>query len=109
MPCIRRVPLEEPLDEEERQLLRELKAGEWVSDPDFATKKPHFEKAARKTLAKSEHISIRLTKADLDALKHRAAREGLPYQTLISSILHKYVTGQLVSAASTPQDVAARR
>ena len=45
-------PQEEPLDEEERQLIRELEAGEWVSDPDFPSKKPHFEQVARDTLAK---------------------------------------------------------
>ena len=43
-------PQEEPLDEEERQLIRELEAGEWVSDTDFASKKPHFEQVARDTL-----------------------------------------------------------
>ncbi len=73
-------PQEKPLDKKERQLLREIETGEWVSDPDFATQKPRFEQAARKTLAKSERISIRLTKADLGALKLRAVREGLPYQ-----------------------------
>lgn len=49
-------PQEEPLDEEERQLIRELEAGEWVSDPDFPSKKPHFEQVARDTLAK--HSSL---------------------------------------------------
>ena len=45
-------PQEEPLDEEERQLIRELEAGEWISGPDFASKKAHFEQVARATLAK---------------------------------------------------------
>lgn len=45
-------PQEEPLDEEERQLIQELEAGEWISDPDFLSKKPHFEQVARATLAK---------------------------------------------------------
>ena len=49
-------PQEEPLDEEERQLIRELEAGEWISDPDFASKKSHFEQVARDTLAK--HSSL---------------------------------------------------
>ena len=88
-------PKEHPLDEEEQQLAKELAAGEWTSDPENANQKVHLEKVARNTLAKSERISIRLTKGDLDALKQRAAREGLPYQTLMSSVLHKYVTGQL--------------
>ncbi len=54
------------------------------------------EEAAHKTLGKSEHLTIRLTRMDLQALKHCAAREGVPYHTLISSVLHTYVTGQLV-------------
>ena len=59
--------------------------------------KAELEEAARHTLTKSERITIRLTKSDLQALKQCAAKEGLPYHTLISSVLHKYVTGQLVS------------
>ncbi len=98
-------PQEKPLDKAERQLLREIEAGEWISDPDFPAQKSHFEQTARKTLTKSERISIRLTKADLDALKLRAAREGLPYQTLIGSVLHKYVTDQFVTTMSRPKAI----
>ena len=45
---------------------------------------------------KSRNINIRISEYDLDQVKRRAEREGLPYQTLISSILHKYVSDQLV-------------
>jgi len=41
-------------------------------------------------------LSVRIEKADIEALKHIAEREGLPYQTLLGSIIHKYVTGTLV-------------
>ena len=50
--------------------------------------------AAKNTLRKNKKINIRLTDVDLDLLKQRAIHEGLPYQTLISSVLHKYATGQ---------------
>jgi predicted DNA binding CopG/RHH family protein len=50
-------------------------------------------------LAKTARVSIRLTATDLAALKHKAQAEGIPYQTLIGSILHKYVTGQLMPRA----------
>ena len=50
---------------------------------------------AEATLAKSERMNIRISSADLKALKARAIEEGLPYQTLVTSVLHKYVTGQL--------------
>src|SRR5882724_10589314 len=92
----RQAEIEHTLDEEERDLLHSFEAGEWVSVPDFATEKRRLQEAARNTLAKSERITIRLTKPDLQALKQCAAKEGVPYHILISSILHKYVTGQLV-------------
>ena len=81
--------IEHTLDDYERELLQAIEEGQL---PD----KTLLEEAARKTLAKSERLTIRLTKMDLQALKHCAAREGVPYHTLISSVLHKYVTGQLV-------------
>ena len=49
--------------------------------------------AARRYLRKDARINIRLSTADLDMLKRRAAEEGLPYQTLVSSVLHKFVSG----------------
>ena len=50
---------ENPLDEEERQLLQELEAGEWISDSDFSAQKSYFEQVARKTLSIVGHISHR--------------------------------------------------
>jgi predicted DNA binding CopG/RHH family protein len=54
---------------------------------------------------KDRSISIRLSRETLAALKRRSAREGLPYQTLISSVLHKYLTGQLVDEESIARSV----
>jgi predicted DNA binding CopG/RHH family protein len=85
-----------PLDDEERQLAQELEAGEWVSSSDFEATKVHFQAVAHETLTKSARLSIRLTPNDFNALKSQAAREGRPYQTLVSSVIHKYVTGQLI-------------
>lgn len=48
--------------------------------------------AARRYLRKDARVNIRISTADLDMLKRRAAEEGLPYQTLIASVLHKYVS-----------------
>ena len=89
------------LDDYERELLQAIEEGQLVPTPSRPTPGPisdktRLEEAARNTLAKSERLTIRLTKMDLQALKHCAAREGVPYHTLISSVLHKYVTGQLV-------------
>ena len=53
---------------------------------------------ARNTMKKNRKINIRLSENDLSALQRRAAREGIPYQTLIGSILHKYASGLLKEA-----------
>ena len=54
-----------------------------------------FRAAARATAIKDRRVNIRLSSADLKDLQARALEEGLPYQTLITSVLHKYVTGRL--------------
>ncbi len=51
--------------------------------------------AAQKTLKKNRNINIRITENDLESIKLRAAREGMPYQTLIGSIIHKYASGYM--------------
>jgi predicted DNA binding CopG/RHH family protein len=53
---------------------------------------------ARATLAKTRRVNLRLTEMDVVSLQWRAAREGIPAQTLMGSILHKYATGQLAEA-----------
>ena len=51
---------------------------------------------ARATFKKDARINIRLASRDLRALQARALKEGIPYQTLVSSVLHKFVDGQLI-------------
>jgi len=53
-------------------------------------------KAAEKTQNKTERMNIRMSKKDMDNLKALAFQEGMPYQTLVSSVLHKYASGLLV-------------
>ena len=60
---------------------------------DQQTAKQTAVRAARRYLRKDARVNIRLSSADLEMLKRRAAEEGLPYQSLIASILHKYVSG----------------
>lgn len=57
-----------------------------------------FQQIARNTLKKNRKINIRISENDLAALQRRAAREGLPYQTLIGSVLHKFASGFLKEA-----------
>jgi predicted DNA binding CopG/RHH family protein len=54
-----------------------------------------FKSAARATAIKDRRVNIRLSSGDLQDIQAKALEEGLPYQTLIASVLHKYVTGRL--------------
>jgi predicted DNA binding CopG/RHH family protein len=81
------------LDAEERAIILADKRGEFVPAKNQKQAIAEVQAIARRTLArKAARINIRLAPADLDLLKARAKVEGLPYQTLIASILHKYVT-----------------
>ena len=77
------------LDKEEKELLEELERGEWVPVKDQAKAKKEAIQIARNTLNKTRNINIRLTGRDLFKLKAKAAREGIPYQTLAASVIHK--------------------
>ena len=60
--------------------------------------KTDFQSIAKNTMKKNRKINIRISDNDLSALQRRAAREGIPYQTLIGSVLHKYASGFLKDA-----------
>ncbi len=81
---------------EDEQLLRDYEAGELKAVPLSRAEIRKWQDAARATLAKDQRVNVRLSSALLFGLKARAAEEGLPYQTLIASVLHKFVTGRLV-------------
>jgi predicted DNA binding CopG/RHH family protein len=79
---------------EEQQLLDDFEAGSLrsVGSPELFVQ---LRAAARSTGQKDQRINIRLSSPDLQALRTRALQEGIPYQTLISSVLHKYISGAL--------------
>ncbi len=83
---------------EEKDILKSVKDGEWETIPDFESERKRYQAIAKNSLKKDQRINIRLASKDLMGLQKKAMREGLPYQTLISSVLHKYVTGQLKPA-----------
>jgi predicted DNA binding CopG/RHH family protein len=62
-----------------------------------------FKAAARATAIKDRRVNIRLSSGDLSDIQVRALEEGVPYQTLIASVLHKYVTGRLAEPRATRQ------
>jgi predicted DNA binding CopG/RHH family protein len=86
------------LDEEELQILGDFERGEFESIQNFRAEKRNLEAAARRTLRKDKRINIRISSRDLERLQKRAVIEGVPYQTLIASTLHKFVTGKLKEA-----------
>ncbi|MGE0282588.1 MAG: CopG family antitoxin [Rhizobiaceae bacterium] len=80
-------------DEEERDLIESSERGEWVSVGNIERRRALWQEAAKAALdGKRQRISISIPERDLARLKARAAEEGMPYQTLINSILHKYVS-----------------
>ena len=78
------------LDQEEQELPAEIERGEWKPVKNFAKRKKELMQIARNTLNKTRNINIRLTERDLHKLKAKAMQEGIPYQTLVSSILHRF-------------------
>ncbi|HLF47797.1 MAG TPA: antitoxin [Methylomirabilota bacterium] len=80
-------------DEEEKELVAAYERGEFRPVKDQKKAKAEAVQAARRYMRKDARINIRLSSADLEMLKRRAAEEGLAYQSLIASILHKYVSG----------------
>jgi len=88
------------LDDEEQELLNSIESGEWQSVDNVSEAIKEHQNIAKNSLKKDKRINIRLSSTDLELLKTTAAELGLPYQTLVSSVLHQYVTGRLVQKAS---------
>jgi predicted DNA binding CopG/RHH family protein len=83
------------LEQEEKELLESVEKGEWRSVAGLKQERKRYSGYAAATFRKDRRVNIRLSGKDLDALQKRALAEGLPYQTLISSIIHKFVSGRL--------------
>ena len=82
------------LNKEEMELARSLENEEWVSDLTKKQKK-HYEEYARYSLNKQKRINIRMSERDLKKLRAKAIEEGIPYQSLISMLIHKYNEGKV--------------
>jgi len=85
----------EYLDSDEQDLIESLERDEWVPVANLPAAIAEAQALAIATLKKDKRMNIRISERDLKALKARAAEEGIPYQTLVTSVLHKYVSGQL--------------
>jgi predicted DNA binding CopG/RHH family protein len=85
----------EPIDKEERALMESLDRDEWVPVKNMKQEKENAQTAARNTLKKDKRINLRLSQKDYHQIQIKAIEEGIPYQTFISSIIHKYLNGSL--------------
>lgn len=77
------------LDKEEQAILDAYELGEFKRVENFAKRKKLLQQYARNTLNKTRNINIRLSERDLQKLKAKAVREGIPYQTLAASLIHR--------------------
>jgi len=93
------------LDAFEKDILADYEKGEFKSTTPSKADLAKFKAAATATFIKDKRINIRLSSPDLMDIQARALEEGIPYQTFIASVLHKYVTGRLVEkpSALTPR------
>jgi len=83
------------MTKEEKNLLDSYGKGEWKSVKSLKTEINRYQKIAEATIRKDKRINIRIATRDLEEIQKKALEEGIPYQTLISSILHKYASGRL--------------
>jgi predicted DNA binding CopG/RHH family protein len=81
------------LDQEEREILESVERGEWRRAK--RAKRSRYAGYAEATFRKDRRVNIRISSKDLEAIQKKALEEGLPYQTLIASLLHKYASGRL--------------
>ena len=88
------------LDRYEKQILSAFEAGKLKSTVPPEPSLPRYLEYARATLAKNKRVNIRLSTQDLSEIQPRAAEEGVPYQTLIASVLHKFVAGRFTEKSS---------
>jgi len=84
------------LTPEEKEIKESFERVEWKPVKSRKEEKERFQNYAEATFRKDRRINIRLSNKDLLAIQKRALEEGIPYQTLISSLIHKYVSDRLV-------------
>jgi predicted DNA binding CopG/RHH family protein len=84
------------LDSGEREILDDYENGEYVEISDMGKEIEKHIEYAKATFLKNKRINIRISQRDLEYIQRKALEEGLPYQTLIASLIHKYISGKLI-------------
>lgn len=85
-----------PIDKEEKDLMASIESDDWQPVKNFDEEREKAIAAARNTLRKDKRIKLRLSQKDYHQIQIKAIEEGIPYQTLISSLVHKYLNGSLI-------------
>ena len=85
----------DPMSVEERDILDRFEPGELRSTPDAEREMGIARQSARNTFNKTRRVNLRETERDFNLAHSRAREEGIPYQTLLSSVIHKYLSGRL--------------
>ena len=88
------------LDKEEQDILNSFERGEWKPAANRRHEIGRHVTYARNTLAKDRRVNIRISSKDLEELQAIAVEDGMPYQTLMASVLHRFAAGRLVGTSS---------
>lgn len=82
------------LDSEEQELMKSIDEGEWISDFDDTVRKK-YRAFAKYSLAKNRRINIRMSDRDMQKIRAKALQQGIPYQSLISMLVHQFNEGKI--------------
>lgn len=96
------------LDKDEKKLAESIENDNWISDLN-KKEKNQYEAYARYSLNKQKRINIRMSERDLNKIRAKAIEEGIPYQSLISMLIHKYNEGKLSISMNRPTKKSSRR
>ena len=84
------------LSKDEKELLASYERGEWRSVKNLKGEMSRYRAMAKATLRKDKRVNIRLSSQDLEGIQKKAIEDGIPYQTLMASVIHRYVSGRLL-------------
>ena len=88
------------LNKQEKEIVESVERGDWRSVRGVKKQIKRYQEYAKATVRKDKRVNIRMSEKDLIRIRKKAMEEGLPYQTLISSVLHRYANNRLVDKAS---------
>jgi len=84
------------IDNEEKEVLNDYENDEYIEISDMREEIEKHTEYAKATFLKNKRINIRISQRDLEYVQRRALEEGIPYQTLIASLIHRYISGKLI-------------